>query len=40
MEIVHIYMIIKTKSHYLLNRRKNDGWGGVKREKLHIKAAK
>lgn len=38
MEIVHIYMIIKTKSHYLLNRRKNDGVG-VKREKLHIKAA-
>lgn len=39
MEIVRIYMTIKTKSHYLLNRRKNCG-GGVKREKLHIKAAK
>lgn len=40
MEIVRIYMTIKTKSHYLLNRRKKCGWGGVKREKLYIKAAK
>ena len=39
MEIVRIYMTIKTKSHYLLNRRKKCG-GGVKREKLYIKAAK
>lgn len=39
MKIVRIYMTIKTKSHYLLNRRKNDG-GGVKREKLYIKEAK
>lgn len=39
MEIVRIYMTIKTKSHYLLNRRKNYG-GGVKREKLYIKEAK
>lgn len=38
MEIVYICMTIKTKSYYLLNRRKNCG-GGVKREKLHIKAA-
>ena len=38
MEIVRIYMTIKTKSRYLLNRRKSYG-GGVKREKLHIKAA-
>ena len=39
MEIVRIYMTIKTKSHYLLNRRKNDG-GWAKREKLYIKEAK
>lgn len=39
MEIVHICMTIKTKNYYLLNRRKNSG-GGVKREKLYIKAAK
>lgn len=39
MEIVRIYMTIKIKSRYLLNRRKN-AWGGVKREKLYIKAAK
>lgn len=39
MEIVHICMTIKTKDCYLLNRRKNRG-GGVKREKLYIKAAK
>ena len=38
MEIVHICMTIKTKDYYLLNRRKNGG--GVKREKLYIKAAK
>ena len=39
MEIVHIYMTIKTESYYLLSRLKNYG-GGVKREKLYIKAAK
>ena len=39
MEIVRIYMTIKTKSRYLLNRWKNC-MGVVKREKLHIKAAK
>jgi len=39
MEIVRIYMTIKTKSRYLLNRRKNYG-GGAKREKLYIKEAK
>lgn len=35
MEIVRIYMTIKTKSHYLLNRRKNDGGGGKKRKTLY-----
>lgn len=39
MEIVHIYMTIKTESYYLLSKLKNHG-GGVKREKLYIKAAK
>lgn len=39
MEIVHIYMTIKTESYYLLNSLKNYGVG-VKREKLYIKAAK
>lgn len=39
MEIVHIYMTIKTKNYYLLNKQKNHG-GWVKREKLYIKAAK
>lgn len=39
MEIVRIYMTIKTKSRYLLNRRKNYG-GVAKREKLYIKEAK
>lgn len=39
MKIVHIYMTIKTKNYYLLNKQKNHG-GGVKREKLYIKAAK
>ena len=32
MEIVRIYMTIKTKSHYLLNRRKNCGGVGKKRK--------
>ena len=40
MEIVHIYMTIKAERYYLLNRQKKYGGGGVKREKLHIKAAK
>ena len=39
MKIVHIYMTIKTKNYSLLNKQKNHG-GGVKREKLYIKAAK
>lgn len=39
MKIVHICMTIKTKNYYLLNKQKNHG-GGVKREKLYIKAAK
>lgn len=38
MKIVRIYMTIKTKNYYLLNKQKNHG--GVKREKLYIKAAK
>lgn len=40
MKIVHIYMTIKTKNYYLLNKQKNHGGGWVKREKLYIKAAK
>ena len=32
MEIVRIYMTIKTKSRYLLNRRKSYGGGGKKRK--------
>ena len=39
MKIVHIYMTIKTKNYYLLNKQKKHGGGG-KREKLYIKAAK
>ena len=39
MKIVHIYMTIKIKNYYLLNKQKNHG-GVVKREKLYIKAAK
>lgn len=35
MEIVRIYMTIKTKSRYLLNRRKNYGGGAKKRKTLY-----
>ena len=34
MKIVHIYMTIKTKNYYLLNKQKNHG-GGKKRKTLY-----
>ncbi len=35
MKIVHIYMTIKTKNYYLLNKQKNHGGGGKKRKTLY-----
>lgn len=35
MKIVHIYMTIKTKNYYLLNKQKNHGGWGKKRKTLY-----
>ena len=39
MKIVHIYMTIKTKNYYLLNKQKNHGGGGGKKRKTLYKGS-
>lgn len=39
MKIVRIYMTIKTKNYYLLNKQKNHGGGGGKKRKTLYKGS-